>query len=74
MANEGQYNWGYKILPVKMNSRKCLKCGTELLIHPYVEQDFCNKCFSIVCKAVFDESNDNLTCKQLVEKLRRNEE
>lgn len=59
-----------KILPVKMSSRKCLNCGTEFLIHPYVEQDFCNNCFHVVCKAVFDKSNGNLTCKQLVEKLR----
>lgn len=59
-----------KILPVKMSSRKCLRCGTEFLVHPYVEQDFCNKCFHVVCKAVFDKSNGSLTCKQLVEKLR----
>lgn len=71
MTNEEKVVLGdIKILPVKMSSRKCLKCGTELLIPPYAEQDFCNKCFLVVCKAVFDKSNSNLTCKQLVEKLR----
>lgn len=61
-----------KILPVEMSSRKCLNCGTEFVTHSYKEQDFCNKCFSLVCRAVFDKSNSNLTCQQLVEKLRFN--
>ena len=63
-----------KILPIEKSSRKCLNCRTEFLIEPYIKQDFCNKCFPIVCKAVFEESNGNLTCKQLVEKLRLGEE
>lgn len=63
-----------EIQPIKKISRECLNCRTEFFIEPYVEQDFCNKCFPIVCKAVFEESNDNLTCKQLVEKLRLGQE
>lgn len=58
-----------EILPVEMVNKKCLKCGAEFIIDPYTEQDFCIKCFHVVCKAVFDESNSNLTCRQLIEKL-----
>lgn len=50
--------------------KECLNCKKTFLAHSMAEQDFCELCYSIVCKAVFDKSNSNLTCQQLVEKLR----
>ena len=64
-------NESIEIQPIKKISKECLNCGTKFLIEPYVIQDFCNRCFLIVCKAVFDEANGDLTCKQLIEKLKQ---
>lgn len=52
--------------------KKCLNCKSTFLIESTAEQDFCDKCYSLVCRAVFDKQNSNLTCQQLVEKLRFN--
>ena len=38
---------------------------------PYVMQDFCDRCYLVVCKAVFDKENGSLTCGQLKEKIRK---
>ena len=56
-------------LPPK-EKRKCLCCGKQFEVCPHIIQDFCDSCFPIVCKAVFDKSNDNLTRKQLEDKIR----
>lgn len=59
------------VTAIRKEKRKCLCCGKQFEVYPYIIQDFCNSCYPIVCKAVFDKSNDNLTCKQLVDKLRK---
>ena len=41
------------IRPIEKIKKKCLCCGEEMEIFPYTEQDFCNKCFIIVCREVF---------------------
>ena len=61
----------YALNEVKFLIKKeCLNCRKTFLVEPTAEQDFCGRCYSVVCRAVFDKSNSNLTCKQLVENLR----
>lgn len=31
--------------PIEKIKKKCLCCGKEMEIFPYVEQDFCDRCF-----------------------------
>lgn len=57
------------IMPVTKIKKKCLCCGKEMEIEPYIEQDFCDRCFVIVCREVFNKENDNLTIKELREKV-----
>lgn len=56
-------------MPVTKIKKKCLCCGKEMEIEPYIEQDFCDRCFVIVCREVFNKENDNLTIKELREKV-----
>lgn len=62
------------VIKIRKQKRKCLCCGEQFEEYPYIISDFCNRCFPIVCKAVFDKSNENLTCKQLVDKVRKESE
>lgn len=57
------------IMPVTKIKKKCLCCGKEIEIEPYLEQDFCDRCFVIVCREFFNKENDNLTIKELREKV-----
>jgi hypothetical protein len=57
------------IMPVTKIKKKCLCCGKEMEIEPYIEQDFCDRCFVIVCQEFFNKENDNLTIKELREKV-----
>lgn len=57
------------IMPVTKIKKKCLCCGKEMEIEPYLSQDFCDRCFVIVCREVFNKENDNLTIKELREKV-----
>ena len=35
------------------------------------DRDFCDRCFYIVCREVFDKVNDGLTVAEVKEKIRR---
>lgn len=50
--------------------KKCLCCGCEFSISPVIIQDFCNRCYPVVAKEVFDKNNDNLTVEQLKNKIK----
>jgi len=41
----------------------------ELFI--YDERDFCDRCFIIVCREVFNKANDGMTVEEVKEKIRR---
>ena len=56
--------------PISKEIRKCLCCGNEFTVEPFVVQDFCNRCFPIVVKEIFNKENGNLTCKELREKIK----
>lgn len=58
-----------QITAIRNEKRTCLCCGKQFEVPFYTIQDFCDRCYPIVCKAVFDKSNGNLTCKQLVDKI-----
>ena len=57
------------VRPIEKIKKKCLCCGKEMEIFPYVEQDFCNRCFPIVCREVFNKANDDITPKSFGEKV-----
>ena len=59
------------IMPINKVKKTCLCCGKQFEIFPYFIQDFCDRCYPIVCKEVFDNSNGKLTCKQLVDKIKK---
>ena len=52
--------------------RKCLCCGKEMELEPYIEQDFCDRCFIVVCREVFAKANDGMTVEEVRERIRRN--
>ena len=57
--------------PIVKVRKRCLCCGEEMEIFPYIEQDFCDICFPIVCREVFNKSNDRMTVKEVKERIRR---
>lgn len=57
------------VMPVTKIKKKCLCCGKEMEIEPYIEQDFCDRCFVVVCREVFNKENDSLTAKEIREKI-----
>lgn len=57
--------------PMKKIKKKCLCCGKEMELKPYIEQDFCNRCFPIVCREVFNKVNDGMTVEEVKERIRR---
>ncbi|MBO7518622.1 MAG: hypothetical protein J6T31_05880 [Methanobrevibacter sp.] len=60
------------IIPaIRKEKRNCLCCGKQFEVEPFIIKDFCNRCYPIVCKEVYDESNGKLTCKQLVDKINK---
>ena len=62
------------IMPMAKIKKKCLCCGKEMEIFPYEEQDFCGRCFPVVCREVFNKANDELTVGEVRERIRRNVE
>lgn len=56
--------------PIEKEIRKCLCCGNEFKVEPFVIQDFCNRCYSIVVREVFNKENGNLTLKELKDKIK----
>ena len=58
--------------PIVKVRKRCLCCGEEMEIFPYIEQDFCDICFPIVCREVFNKANDRMTVKEVKERIRRN--
>jgi hypothetical protein len=60
------------VRPMGKIKRKCLCCGKEMELEPYIEQDFCNRCFIIVCREVFNKANDGMTVEEVRERIKRN--
>ena len=60
------------IRPIERIKKKCLCCGNEMELEPYIEQDFCDRCFYIVCREVFNKANDRMTVEEVKERIRRN--
>lgn len=60
------------VRPIEKIKKKCLCCGKEMEIFPYIEQDFCNNCFIIICREVFNKANNGMTVKEIRERIRRN--
>lgn len=60
------------VRPIEKTKKKCLCCGKEMELKIYEVRDFCDTCFPIVCREVFDKANGNLTIKEVREKIRRN--
>lgn len=42
----------------------------ELFIYEY--RDFCDRCFPIVCREVFNKANDGMTVEEIRERIREN--
>ena len=59
------------VRPIEKIKKKCLCCGEKMEIFPYTEQDFCDKCFPIVFREVFNKANDRMTVKEVKERIRR---
>lgn len=57
------------VMPLVKIKKKCLCCGKEMEIFPYEDQDFCNRCFPVVCREVFNKENDGLTVEEVKEKI-----
>lgn len=55
----------------KKIKKKCLCCENEMELFDYEDRDFCNKCFPIVCREVFNKANDRMTVKEVKERIRR---
>lgn len=58
-------------IPMEKIKRKCLCCGKEMELEPYIEQDFCDRCFIVVCREVFNKANDGMTVEEVKERIRR---
>lgn len=59
----------YLNMEIKNIKKKCLCCGCEISVSPWIIQDFCNRCYPVVLQEVFDKNNDNLTVEQLKNKI-----
>lgn len=59
------------IRPIERIKKKCLCCGKEMELFVYEDRDFCDKCFVIVCREVFNKANNDMTVKEIKERIRR---
>ena len=59
------------IRPIERIKKKCLCCGNEMELFVYEDRDFCDRCFYIVCREVFNKANDGMTVEEVKEKIRR---
>jgi hypothetical protein len=51
--------------------KNCICCGKEMELFIYEDRDFCDRCFSIVCREVFNKANDGTTVEEVREKIKR---
>ena len=58
--------------PIVKVRKPCLCCGNEMELFAYEDGDFCDRCFYIVCREVFNKANDRMTVKEVKERIRRN--
>ena len=58
-------------MPQTKIKKNCICCGKEMELNLYEERDFCDRCFSIVCREVFNKANDGMTVEEVKEKIRR---
>ena len=59
------------IRPIERIKKKCLCCGNEMELFVYENKDFCDRCFYIICREVFNKENDRMTVGEVKEKIRR---
>lgn len=59
------------IMPIERIKKKCLCCGNEMELFIYEDRDFCDRCFPIVCREVFNKANNDMTVKEIKERIRR---
>ena len=78
-ANQRLINLGLKkmtsdivVMPIERIKKKCLCCGNEMELFVYEDRDFCDRCFYIVCREVFNKANNRMTVKEVKERIRRN--
>lgn len=60
------------VMPINKIKRNCLCCGKEMEVFPYEWREFCDRCFIIVAREVYNKANDGLTVKEVRERIRRN--
>lgn len=56
---------------IKKEERVCKCCGETFYEYLYIDKEFCNRCYPIVVRVVFDKDNGNLTCSQVKDKIRK---
>ena len=49
---------------------KCKCCGNSFEDEWWSEQDFCNRCYPVLVRELFNPENDKLTCKEFVNKMK----
>lgn len=59
------------VMSMEKIKRKCLCCGEEMELFIYEDRDFCDRCFPIVCREVFNKANNDLTVKEVRERIKR---
>ena len=59
------------VMPMTKIKKKCLCRGKEMELFIYEDRDFCDRCFLIVCREVFNKANDNMTVKEIKERIKR---
>ena len=59
------------IRPIERIKKKCLCCGNEMELFVYENKDFCDICFPVICREVFNKENDRMTVGEVKEKIRR---
>lgn len=58
------------IKPVTCEDRTCICCGKIFKAMPYEVADFCERCFVVVCKELFNDENDGMLISELKEKIK----
>jgi hypothetical protein len=58
-------------MPIEKIKKNCLCCGQEIEVFLYEVRDFCDRCFPIVCREVFNKANDGMTVKEVRERIKR---
>lgn len=58
------------IKPIQIK-KKCLCCNKEMIFNHFEDRDFCNNCFMIIAKELFNERNNNISIKSLREKIKK---